>query len=395
MKLQAKSSSELNKALQKAAKCIKAKNYLPILNNVLLVKGADGGFLFTSSTGDAQLTVPAPLTVVDGSWKDAVAIPVERTVLFLSTLSDCVITFHFNEENHVLTLEYCTGEGDKVKTGNVSMTYSDGEEFPVLKALTDGATHISLPAATFHAAIKNSAEFVYKKDDLRPVMHSLYMDIAEDLSDISFVATNGNMLYRMSLSNNPATGGCDFYRGGSARGILFHSNNFRAVSVFEGCESVDIEADDSAVRITADGMELICKSVEGKYPNYKAIIPRDCPYNVCFDKKEMLSILKRVSLFGSKTENSLKLTKSPMFLDVSARDIDYSTSAEDQVTIINAQCDDGFAIGFNVTALASSLAAIPGDTVRMQLTSASRAAVFTDDTPAPTVLALCMPMIID
>ena len=393
MKLQAKSSSELNKALQKSAKCIKAKNFLPVLNNALLtVRGEQ--FYLTTSTGDAQLTVPVPFSLVDGKLAEPLAIPVNLIMPFLATLPDCTVTFTFEEQTAALHMEYCTSGGGKTKEGKVSLTYSDGKEFPIFSPLKADPTHIAIPMETLDKVTKGCADFV-SNNELRPQMCCLCIDIAEDLADVSFVATNGQMLYRHTHTNNPNTGGSNFYRSGAPGTILIHSGNFRTFTAFDGCEAVDVESDGGMVRLsTPDGIELVCKSVEQRYPNYKAIIPKGNPNYICFDRKEMLATLKRVSIFSDKTANLMTLTKSGMFLDVAVKDVEYSRSAEDQVTIAESSCAEGFCIGFNVAVLTSALNAIDGDTVRFGFSDPSHATVFTEDTPSPSTLALCMPMLV-
>ena len=84
-----------------------------------------------------------------------------------------------------------------------------------------------------------------------------------------------------------------------------------------------------------------------------------------------------------------------MFLDVSSRDVDFSTSAADQVLVSNAECLDGFRIGVNSSYLSFALSAIDAPDIRMQFADASHQMLFTADVPAPSVLTLCMPMVID
>ena len=135
--------------------------------------------------------------------------------------------------------------------------------------------------------------------------------------------------------------------------------------------------------------------MEGRYPNYNAVIPKNNPFYVVFDKKEMLDILRRVSLFSSNASNLVEIKKNGMFLTVSASDADFSVSGEDQVCIADAQCDDNFRIGLKSTAFQTCINSIPSDTIRMQLLDAYHAVVITADDPAPKVMTLCMPMILN
>ena len=156
-----------------------------------------------------------------------------------------------------------------------------------------------------------------------------------------------------------------------------------------------MESDNHTIRFTSGNIEYICKALEGKYPNYNAVIPRGNPFFVTFDKKEMLAILKRVGLFASEADNSVILRKDGMFFNVSANNVDFSLSASDQVLLHNSQCEDGFYIAFNGVHLRPAISAVPGDTIRMELSDKTRAAVLTSNEPSPSVLALIMPVIIN
>lgn len=394
MKLQAKSSKELNKALRKSAKCMANKNALPILDNVLLSMNADGRFCFTTSTGDAQLSVPAPLTIFDGKFTAPVALPLGIITSFLAALPECTVTLVFDEKASTLKFEYCTEVGDKVKEGEVSVAYYDGKEYPLLKPATENCTHISLPMAVFNSVLAQAKDFI-KIDDLRPVMNCLCIDIADDLSELNFVASDGNTLYRRTYSNDPAKGGSEFFRSGEACRILVSLLYFRTLSAFDGCDTVDIQTDGRTIYFSAPDVELTCRAIEGRYPNYRAVIPTGNPYYICVGKAEALAVCSRVSLFSDRSNNNIVLKKEGMFLNVSARDLDYSTAAEDQVLIADNECQDGFSIAFSVQKFITAMSAIPAADVRIQMSEPNRAVVITANTPAPDTLTLCMPMLID
>ena len=109
----------------------------------------------------------------------------------------------------------------------------------------------------------------------------------------------------------------------------------------------------------------------------------------------MLDILRRVSLFSSNASKLVEIKKNGIFLTVSANDADFAVSGEDQVCISDAQCDDNFRIGLSSTSFQTCINSIPSDTIRMQLLDASHAVVITADDPAPKVMTLCMPMILN
>ena len=394
MKLQAQSSKALHSALNKSAKCIGSKNAIAILDNVLLTRKGER-FYFTSATTDSQLTIPAPLTICNGAYNRDIVLPIKMLSALLSTLPDCVVTFDIPDNSQSFTVEYCTSKEDNVKPGKAQMCLFYGDEYPKM-VQPDGeqSSVITLPMSLFNTVVDNADKFAVN-DELRPQLSCLFIDVAEDRSEVVFVGTNGQILVKMTHSNDPAKGGSDFFRGGQPGNMLIHRDYFRTLSAFDGSEDITIENDGHTIRFTSGDTELICKHMESRYPNYNAVIPKNNPFYVVFDKKEMLDILRRVSLFSSNASNLVEIKKNGIFLTVSASDEDFAVSGEDQVCIADAQCEDNFHIGLNSTYFQKCINPIPSDTIRMQLLDPTRAVVLTADEPAPKVLTMCMPMLLN
>ena len=397
MKIQAQSSLLLRQALQKAAKCIDSKTAIAILSNVLLTqRKGDGKFFFVSATTDSELSIPAPLTIVEGSFKEDVVLPITSLLSLLSTLpADCVVTMDLSQDkDHCLNIEYCTQNGENVKKGNVSLVYFSAEAFPRAAQPDNASIHISLPMATFSNVLSHAGKFV-SDSDLRPVMRCLCIDVAEDRSEVIFVASNGHVLIKLIHTNNPDTGGSNFFRSGTPGKILVYSSFFKTFSAFDGEEDIDIEANESMVRFTAGDITFVCKKAEGQYPNYNSVIPRNNPYKITVDKRELASVVKRVALFSSESSNLIVLKKDGMFLDISAQDLDFNMSANDQVLITEGTCPEGHSIGFKASSLLDVLTPIPSDTVTLHLSDPSRAVVVTANESSPRALTLLMPMILN
>lgn len=393
MKLQAQSSKALHTALCKASKCIANKNSLSILDNVLLTCNGENNFYFISASSSSQLTIPAPLTLFEGTFDAPVALPIKTFLPFLATLPDCTLSMSFDKDSSSIALTYCTDSNGNTKEGNASFPFLDGTDFPKIVEPQGDTTKLVLPFSFFNDVISHAANFT-AKDELRPQFTCLCMDVAEDRSSLYLVATDGQSLIRTTYSNNPDTGGSEFFKGGTPRKLLFPQIFFRTMSVFDGCDVVEIESDTHTLKFTANDIEFVCKSIDKRYPNYASVIPTGNPYFISFNKKEMIEIIKRVSIFSDKSHNKLVLTKNGMFLDVSANDMDYSTAADDQVFIVDSQCDEKFSIGVNAGRIEDALNAIDADNVRMELSDPNRAIVITADDPAPKVLTLCMPMVL-
>lgn len=397
MKIQAQSSLLLRQALQKAAKCIDSKSSVAILANVLLTqRKEDGKFFFVSATTDSELIIPAPLTIVEGSFKEDAVLPITSLLSLLSTLpADCVVTMDLSQDKERnMNIEYCTQNGENVKKGNVSLVYFSAEAFPRAAQPDNASLHISLPMTTFSNVLSHAGKFV-SDSDLRPVMRYLCIDVAEDRSEVIFVASNGHVLIKLIHTNNPYTGGSNFFRSGTPGKILVYSSFFKTFSAFDGEEDIDIEANESMVRFTAGDITFVCKKAEGQYPNYNSVIPKNNPYTVVVDKRELASVVKRVALFASESSNLIVLKKDGMFLDITAQDLDFSMAANDQVLINDSTCPEGHSIGFKASSLLDVLAPIPDDSICLHLSDPSRAAVITANDSSPRALTLLMPMIIN
>lgn len=397
MKIQAQSSLLLRQALQKAAKCIDSKSSVAILANVLLTKRKeDGKFFFVSATTDSELIIPAPLTIVEGSFKEDAVLPIGNLLSLLSTLpADCVVTMDLSQDKERnMNIEYCTQNGENVKKGSVSLVYFSAEAFPRAAQPDNASLHISLPMTTFSNVLSHAGKFV-SDSELRPVMRCLCIDVAEDRSEVIFVASNGHVLIKLIHTNNPDTGGSNFFRSGTPGKILVYSSFFKTFSAFDGEEDIDIEANESMVRFTAGDITFVCKKAEGQYPNYNSVIPKNNPYTVVVDKRELASVVKRVALFASESSNLIVLKKDGMFLDITAQDLDFSMAANDQVLINDSTCPEGHSIGFKASSLLDVLAPIPDDSICLHLSDPSRAAVITANESSPRALTLLMPMIIN
>lgn len=397
MKLQATNARTLNEALQKSAKCTNTKNANRLLSAVLLTQKPDGSFLFVSSTGDAQLTVPAPLEIVEGQFTQSLVLPISLITQLLGTLPPCPITLDFDDEGKgKLTMTYCTSVGDskneRVKEGQMSTTYESGELFPLLNQPKEELTRMVLPLACFNEAISRSADFV-SRDEFRPALCCMCMQIADDRSQLDFVACDGNILARTIHTNNPKTGGTDFFLSGTPQTLLLHRQHFRIFSVFDGEGDITIETDKRMHRFVSGDHELICKGIEDRYPNYKAIIPLHQPFHLTFCKKEMLDILKRVSLCSDKNNQMVKLTVHGMFIDVEASDIDFVRSASDQVLIEDAKATEGFSMAFSIPRFTAALQAIPDESATIYYTDETHAIVVQSPDPAARVLTLCTPCV--
>jgi DNA polymerase-3 subunit beta len=136
-----------------------------------------------------------------------------------------------------------------------------------------------------------------------------------------------------------------------------------------------MEYNESNARFTFDNIDLVCRLIDGKYPNYEAVIPKENPNQLTIARNQFLNSVKRVSIFSNKTTHQISLKIAGAELNIAAEDIDYSNKAEERLT-----CDyqgDDLQIGFNSRFLTEMLNNLTSDDVSLEMSLPNRAGILT------------------
>ena len=144
-----------------------------------------------------------------------------------------------------------------------------------------------------------------------------------------------------------------------------------------------------------ESTKLICRLIEGRYPNYNSVIPTQNPYRVTIDRQSFISTIKRILIFSSQSSALIKLHLSENQIIVSGQDLDYSTSAEEKLA-----CEyqgNEINIGFSGTFLLDILNNMVGENVMIELADPSRAGVLVpvEQNENEDMLMLLMPMMLN
>jgi DNA polymerase-3 subunit beta len=141
---------------------------------------------------------------------------------------------------------------------------------------------------------------------------------------------------------------------------------------------------------------LVCRLIEGNYPNYNAVIPASNPNKVLIDRVEFVNGIKRVAVCSNPTTNLIRMDIANNKINLTAQDIDFSVSANE--TISCSYEGSPVTIGFKSTFLVEILSNIETPTVVVELADSTRAGVFKpvyDDKQGSEALMLLMPMMIN
>ena len=164
----------------------------------------------------------------------------------------------------------------------------------------------------------------------------------------------------------------------------------------KGDEEITLEYNESNAVFTFNVLVLVCRLIDGKYPNYEAVIPKENPNILTIDRLQLLNSIKRVSIFSNKTTHQIKLKLAGAELSLSAEDLDFSNEANERLTC-NYDGSD-LEIGFNSRFIVEMLNNLDSDEVKLSMSEASRAGILTPvskDNDNEDILMLVMPVMLN
>ncbi len=345
------SSSYLLKQLQVLGGVINNSNTLPILDNFLFELDSNA---LTVSASDLETTMSAKLEV-ESSDQGTIAVPAKLLLETLKTFPEQPLTFVVGDNN---TVEISSNHG------KYALAYADGEEFPKAVELEDPSATTLLGDILATAVSKTI--FATGNDDLRPVMSGVFFQFSTE--GLTFVATDAHKLVKYTREDVKASQAAEFIMPKKPLNLL--------KGILAGSDSeVLIEYNESNAKFTFDETQLICRLIDGKYPNYEAVIPKENPNKLTIARTQFLNSVRRVSIFSNKTTHQIRLKIAGAELNISAEDIDYSNKAEERLT-----CDyqgDDMQIGFNSRFLSEMLNNLNADDVQLEMSLPNRAGILT------------------
>lgn len=366
------SSNYLLKQLQILGGVINNNNTLPILDNFLFDLKNDE---LTVSASDLETTMSTKLQVESDS-EGKIAVPAKLLLDTLKTFPEQPLTFVVESNN---TIELSSNHG------KYALAYASGEEFP-------NPVELEQPSSTriegdILASAISKTIFASGNDDLRPVMSGVFFQFSE--SGLTFVATDAHKLVKYSREDVSAGQAAEFIMPKKPLNLL--------KSILAGSESeVLIEYNESNAKFVFDDTELICRLIDGKYPNYEAVIPKENPNKLTIERNQFLSSVRRVSIFSNKTTHQVRLKIAGAELNISAEDMDYSNKAEERLTC-SYQGDD-MQIGFNSRFLIEMLGNLASEDVMLEMSLPNRAGILTPVDgldPGEKITMLVMPVMLN
>lgn len=345
------SSESLLKELQILGGIINNTNTLPILDNFLF--HLNGSQLILTAS-DLETTMSATIKV-ESQDSGMIALPARLILDTLKTFPEQPLTFVKTENN---TVEI------SANNGKYAVACLNGEDFPKAAQVKDPIkTQIN---GEILATAINATLFASGNDDLRPVMSGVFFQF--NTSELTFVATDAHKLVKYTRTDIQAEKNAEFIMPKKPLQLL--------KGILQGVyENVLIEYNETNAEFSFGNIRMTCRLVEGKYPNYEAVIPKENPNVMQIGRVDFLNSVRRVSIFSNKTTHQVRLKMAGADLQISAEDLDYSNKAEERLGC--EYLGDDLQIGFNSRFLIEMLNNISCEEIKLSMSLPNRAGIIT------------------
>ena len=345
------SSAALLKELQMIGGVINNNNTLPILDNFLFEVQKN---VLTLTASDLETTFSTAIGI-ESEDTATIALPARLLLETLKTFPEQPLTFIKSENN---TVEI------SANNGKYAVAYAAGDEFPKAPDVPD-ANQANIPGAVLAQSI-NATLFASGNDDLRPVMSGVFFQFSKE--SLTFVATDAHKLVKYARNDMGTTSDSEFIMPKKPLQLL--------KGILQGIDGdVIVEYNETNAQFRFGSSTLTCRLIDGKYPNYEAVIPKENPNVMQINRMDMLSSVRRVSIFSNKSTHQIRLKMAGASLTISAEDFDYSNSAEERLDC-NYQGDD-MQIGFNSKFLIEMLNNLSCEEIKLSMSLPNRAGIIT------------------
>lgn len=366
------SSSVLSSRLMTIGRVIVQKNTIPILDCFCFdIQGTT--LTITASDNDTTLTAKAELNECDSDVRFAVNAKTLQDAI--KEIPDQPLECYLNTESYELTVEY--------QNGQYKLMGQSAEEYPTPAISDETRLEFDLECQKLVPSITRCM-IAAANDTLRPQLNTICFDIHSQ--EVSLVSSNGNQLALTKLAM-PELNAEGSYLLGTRPASLLKGMLAKA----EG--NVHFSIGQRTAIVHTEGYSLTSRLVEGRFPNYRSVIPQDNPNIVTVNRLALVSALRRVLVFANAQAVLVKFRLGPNTMNISSQDIDFGKSAEE-----NMLCDymgTPMRIAFKGSVLLDLINNIEGDDITLKLSDPSRAGLIVpaEQKEGEEVLMLIMPSV--
>ena len=345
------SSSYLLKKLQIIGGVFNSNNTMSILENFLFELSENK---LTVSASDLETTIKGVIEV-ESTDTASLVVPYKILIDTLKTFTEQALTFIINDNN---TIDIVSNNG------KYTLAYLDSQEFPTVVEI-ENANRVTLMGDILATAIQ-STFFATGNDDLRPIMNGVFFNFTEEA--LIFAATDAHKLVKYERQDIKSEQPASFVIPKKPLNLL--------KGILSGSETeVTIEYNESNAKFSFDQLDYVCRLIDGTYPNYEAVIPRENPNKLIVNRTLLLNSTKRISNFASKATHQMRVKITGNSLQIFAEDIEYNNRANETIPC-NYEGDD-MEIGFNSKFFMEMLSNLSSDDILLEMSYSNRPGILT------------------
>ena len=338
--------------LQSVAGIVERRHTLPILANVLIRK-TGGSLQLTTSDLEIQIRTTAELEGDAGNF--ATTVGARKLIDILRTMpADQTVSLESSQNKLIL-------KGGKSRFTLQSLP---AEDFPLVQEAANFGPAFSVPQKTLKELL-HQVSFSMAVHDIRYYLNGILF-VAEG-KQLSLVATDGHRLAFASATLDTEVPRQEVIL---PRKTVLEMQ--RLLSDKEG--AIEMQFANNQAKFSFDGMEFVTKLVEGKFPDYNRVIPKNHKNAITLGRTALLATLQRTAILTSEKFKGVRLNVEPGTLRVA------SNNAEQEEAVDELEIDyngDAIEIGFNVTYLIDALSNMDQDMVRIDLADSNSSALIT------------------
>ncbi len=368
------SSALLSQRLQTIGRVIVPKSTIAALDNIMFkVVGNE----LTVVAADNEIMLTSTLELVDSDGNVTFMINAKTIQEAIREIPEQPVDIYVNEENYAVTVEY--------QNGKFNFVAQSADEFPLPPTMSEEGVKFTMDSQLLYNGVNRSL-FAASNDALRPQIGGLYFDVKEN--ETAIVATDAQ---KMACTQYPAVG------AGQVGSFILPKKPANMLKGFlvKDDGQTQIEFNIRNAVFTTDCYTMHCRLVEGRYPNYAAVIPTANDIVVTVNRVAFISALRRVLLFSNVASGCVKLKIENNNMLISSHELDFSKSADESLLCDYNQLP--LSIGFRGSFLLEVLNNIDSDEVILKLAGPSRAGLIlpAEQKETETVLMMIMPMMIN
>ncbi|MEG1634136.1 MAG: DNA polymerase III subunit beta [Rikenellaceae bacterium] len=351
------SSVALLNVLQNTGKVIAPKQTMPILDYFLF--SLDKGKLTITAT-DLESTIISEIEVDSADEDGVAAVPSRLVIDVLRELSDQPVLFSVEHESFDILLKW--------ETGDIMLPGLNGFGFPEVSRESSDDEKILVLASDELLAGINKTFFATANSDTRPTLNGILMDVSADW--VVFVATDAHELVKLSIDKQTGFEEPSMVIIPKKSALLLRS------ILAKDSGDVKIEFGGKNIKFTLDGYTYISRVIEGRYPNYNSVIPKNNPNSITVDRAMLLNSVKRVSVCSNQGTDLVRFIIGRDKIALEAKDLDFSTAAKDSVSCAFEGEGVGSVIGLKSRNIIEMLSVITSSEIRIEFADTAHAVLF-------------------